>query len=192
VFRPTAEDLMLAELRRHNQEYALRMGRTWGANGVELSAHALCAEDHLPYQGRQFSFAEFAELQRKLDRPIGSINCLHFAFPIITGASPPAHTAEMLAEYGRLSLKEVDIGGVVMPRYKWFQELRKIEDNVREQKEIIVIAQVSGDTPLCFEAQTKINDLLKRYHIVMQSADLSARYQRLKVDGYRPVKLPKS
>ena len=34
-------------------------GKAFGADGVEISAHMLCAEDHLPYQGRQFSLEEF-------------------------------------------------------------------------------------------------------------------------------------
>ena len=39
-------------------------GKAFGADGVEISAHMLCAEDHLPYQGRQFSLEEFERLNR--------------------------------------------------------------------------------------------------------------------------------
>lgn len=45
-------------------------GKAFGADGVEISAHMLCAEDHLPYQGRQFSLEEFERLNQTLRRPI--------------------------------------------------------------------------------------------------------------------------
>ena len=39
-------------------------GKAFGADGVEISAHMLCAEDHLPYQGRQFSLEDVYKRQR--------------------------------------------------------------------------------------------------------------------------------
>ena len=38
-------------------------GQKFGADGVELSAHAICAPDHLAVQGRQFSNEEFDKMQ---------------------------------------------------------------------------------------------------------------------------------
>ena len=36
-------------------EIARQTGEEFGADGVEIDAHNLCAPDHLPYQGRQFT-----------------------------------------------------------------------------------------------------------------------------------------
>ena len=92
-----------------------------GPDGVEISAHMLCAEDHLPYQGRQFSLEEFERLNQTLRRPIakGIWNCSHVAEPIVLGISEPAYTEEELAEYRRSSLEQVTIDGKTRSRYQW-------------------------------------------------------------------------
>ena len=46
---------VLDAMRRMNQRAMEEVGREFGADGVEIDAHMLCAEDHLPYQGQQFS-----------------------------------------------------------------------------------------------------------------------------------------
>ena len=38
-------------------------GQRFGSDGVEISAHAISAPDHLPVQGRQFSNEEFCKMQ---------------------------------------------------------------------------------------------------------------------------------
>ena len=95
-------------------------GKAFGADGVEISAHMLCAEDHLPYQGRQFSLEEFERLNQTLRRPIakGIWNCSHVAEPIVLGISEPAYTEEELAEYRRSSVEQVTIDGKTRSRYQ--------------------------------------------------------------------------
>ena len=78
-----------------------------GIDGVELSAHADCALDHLPVQGHQFTLANFKKMQSNdyfediqgrpyqyLDRAIGTWNCRHFVYPIIIGKTQPRYTEE--------------------------------------------------------------------------------------------------
>ena len=52
------------------QAHMRACGNNWpsrlGANGVEIDAHMLCAEDHLPYQGGQYSNEEFESIQNDL------------------------------------------------------------------------------------------------------------------------------
>ena len=54
----------------------------------EIDAHGLCAEDHLPYQGRQYSLRNYERLNSYLKRPIGTCNCRHGISYIILGVSP--------------------------------------------------------------------------------------------------------
>ena len=54
-----------------------------GCDGWEISAHLACAPDHEPYQGRQYSDAEYEKLNNSLQRRIGHLNCGHTASPII-------------------------------------------------------------------------------------------------------------
>ena len=42
---------VLDGVRHLNQSVMEEVGRQFGADGVEIDAHMLCAEDHVPYQG---------------------------------------------------------------------------------------------------------------------------------------------
>jgi hypothetical protein len=166
-----------------------QVGKEFGADGVEISAHALCAEDHLPYQGKQMSNKEFNRLQNTiLDRPLGMWNCRHTWHPILIGISPPAHTPEELAEYKRNSREMITIDGLTKSRYEWTQEQRRIETAIRQQKDIAVAAKASGDMTARRECQYIIGELEKRYAKVSKAADLIAKRERMTVSGFKAVK----
>ena len=165
-------------------------GKAFGADGVEISAHMLCAEDHLPYQGRQFSLEEFERLNETLRRPIakGMWNCSHVAEPIVLGISEPAHTEEELAEYRRSSLEQVTIDGKTKSRYQWTQEQRRIETAIRREKDVAIAAKAAGDDVLRREYQQRIGDLRKRYDSISQAAGLEVRTDKMAVSGFGAVK----
>ncbi|MCI6290502.1 MAG: phage minor capsid protein, partial [Clostridiales bacterium] len=144
---------VLDGVRSLNNDILDQLGNEYGADGVELSAHALCAEDHLPYQGRQFSRKAFERLQASLPRPIGMWNCKHTIFPVVLGVSEPAHTPEELAAYARNSREAIEIDGRVKTRYEWTQEQRRTETAIRRQKDVANLAKASGDDVLRREAQ---------------------------------------
>ena len=77
---------LLEGVRRLNSQMMEQTGREFGADGVEISAHALCAPDHQHIQGRQYSLAEFERINSRLKRPIGTLNYHHFTTP--TGTVP--------------------------------------------------------------------------------------------------------
>ena len=165
-------------------------GKAFGADGVEISAHMLCAEDHLPYQGRQFSLEEFERLNQTLRRPIakGIWNCSHVAEPTVLGISEPAYTEEELAEYRRSSVEQVTIDGKTRSRYQWTQEQRRIETAIRREKDVAIAAKAAGDDVLRRQCQQRINDLRKRYDRISKDAGLEVRTDKMAVSGFRPVK----
>ena len=165
-------------------------GKAFGADGVEISAHMLCAEDHLPYQGRQFSLEEFERLNQTLRRPIakGIWNCSHVAEPIVLGISEPAYTEEELAEYRRSSVEQVTIDGKTQSRYQWTQEQRRIETAIRREKDVAIAAKAAGDDVLRRQCQQRINDLRKRYDRISREAGLEVRTDKMAVSGFRAVK----
>lgn len=179
---------VLDGVRSINQDVLNQMGKEFGADGVEVSAHALCAEDHLPYQGRQFAKRDFERIQNNLDRPLGMWNCKHVMHPIIMGVSQPAHTEAELAFYASNSQSEITIDGVTMSRYEWSQQMRRIETSIRAQKDIAVAAKAEGDMPARREAQRNINAWRDLYDRVAQAAALDERPDRMNVSGFRPVK----
>lgn len=180
---------MLDGVRAINQDVMRQVGKEFGADGIEISAHMLCAEDHLPYQGQQMSNRDFERLQNViLDRPIGMWNCRHTWHPILLGISPPAHTAEELAQYKQYSRERIEIDGVIKSRYEWTQEQRRIETAVRYQKDIAVAAKASGDMVARRECAYMIRELDKYYQKISAAAAVPERRDNMRVTGFSAVK----
>ena len=179
---------ILDGVRSINQDVFDQLGKDFGADGVEISAHELCATDHLPYQGRQYSKRDFERIQNTLDRPFGMWNCKHTMYPIILGVSEPAHTEEELAQFARNSNAGITIDDVTMSRYEWSQQQRRLETRIRAQKDIAVAAKASGDMPARREAQRNINALQEQYTRISKAAGLDERPDKMTVAGFRKVK----
>ena len=179
---------VLDGVRALNQDALKQVGKEYGADGVEISAHALCAEDHLPYQGRQFSTKEFNRLQNLLRRPFGLWNCKHTMFPILLGITEPTHTSEQLEQYRINSTEEITIDDVTRSRYEWTQVQRRIETAIREQKYIANAAKAAGDPVARREAQAAINRLQDEYAKISDAAGLYQQPERMAVAGFRRVK----
>jgi hypothetical protein len=111
------------------------VGREFGADGVEISAHSPCAEDHLHLQGKQFSNKEFKKLNASLERPIGEYNCRHFVFSIVLGVNKPSYSDKMLNQMNRESQSVIEYEGKKYTSYEATQVQRKLETEIRKQKE---------------------------------------------------------
>lgn len=192
----------LTELHNENQEI---FGREFGANGIEISTHALPAPDHAEVQGRQFSNEEFekfqndinavdykgklfpAEFEGKDRRSIGEYNCRHYIFSIVLGVSKPNYTDEQLQEMIDKSKEIVNIDGKDYTRYECTQLQRQYERKIREQKDIQILAKASNNKDLILESQTKITELTDKYKEISKKADLPTKQDRLRVSGYKRV-----
>lgn len=178
---------LLEGVRRVNQGTQDIIGSEVGADGVEISAHALCAEDHLPYQGKQFSKAEYEALNNRLDRPIGSLNCKHFAYDIVLGVSSPSFSKSLLKEYKDNSLEKVKWEGKTYTRYQMTQLQRKYETAIRRQKDFQIIARESNNKRAIAKAQSNITRLTKEYKKLSDTASLRPEMERMRVIGYKRV-----
>ena len=179
---------VLDGMRHLNQSIMEEVGREFGADGVEISAHMLCAEDHLPYQGRQFSNEDFEEIQSTLARPFGEWNCRHSWHPIMLGISPRRYTDQQLREYRDFSTDSIEIEGREKSRYEWSQEMRRCETAVRQAKDCANLAATTGDMTLRRQCQTKINSLEDYYYTITTETGLPAEERRMSVPGFRKVK----
>ena len=180
---------VLDGIRAINQDIMRQVGKEFDADGVEISAHMLCAEDHLPYQGTQMSIKDFNRLQNTiLDRPFGMWNCRHTWHYIILGVSKPAYAPEELAQYKRHSRERIEIDGVIKSRYEWTQEQRRIETAIRQQKDIAVLAKASGDMMARRECSVLIKELQDYYTAISKAAGLLEKPENMRVSGYSAVK----
>ena len=167
------------------------VGRQFGADGVEISAHSPCAEDHLSIQGKQFSKKEFAKINGSLERPIGEYNCRHFVFSIVLGVNQPSYSDKMLNKMNKESQSVIEYEGKKYTAYEATQVQRKLETAIRKQKDIQIIARASGDKEAVGQAQQNITTLTNKYNDFSKNAGLDTYKNRLSVSGYHRVSVAK-
>lgn len=183
---------ILDGVRRLNQEMMLYHGEKFGSDGVELSAHAISAPDHMYVQGHQFPNEEFNKMQsgqpctdvngreyEDFERPIGEWNCKHFAFPIVIGISEPTYSEEQLESLCENSRKKYDAT----------QEMRKRETEIRRLKDRRMAYSAAGNELDAKRTQREINQKQKEYNKFCANNGLSAKPERTRVEGYKKISI---
>lgn len=168
-----------------------RIGEEFGADGVEISAHWDCAPDHLDVQGKQYTLKEYEKLNNSLARPIGTLNCRHTIYTIIIGVSPATYSDKELQAMKEVSLKKTSFDGKEMTNYEASQVQRRLEREIRKQKNRSVIAAAADDDVMRREAQMKINQLTGKYKDLSDAFNIPTKMERTQVRGFRWVKVPK-
>lgn len=195
----------LRELHNENQRI---FGQEFGADGVEISVHFNPAPDHAPVQGHQFSYEEYEKLQNgeeatdykgnklTLDhdgkngyRPISELNCYHNEFDIVLGISEPEYTDEQLQQIIDDNEKGFEFDGKHYTNYEGTQLQRKIEREIRKQKDIQILGKASNNEEMILESQMKITQLTRKYKELSDISGLTAKLKRAKVSGYKRTKI---
>ena len=190
---------ILDGVRAINQGVQDEVGRQIGADGKELSVHAMSAPDHEPVQGHQFTNEEYDKLQSSLpfqdvqgrqfaaiERHIGQYNCHHFAWSIIIGVNKPNYTDEQLEK-----MKELNNEGYTLPNgkhmtlYECSQRMREYETKIRKAKEGAVMAKEAGDTELTKEYSAKASQLTKEYKAFAKECGLKPNMSNCSVPNYK-------
>lgn len=169
---------LLEGVRQLNMAMLEQAGKEFGADGVEISAHALCAPDHQSIQGRQFSNAEFERINRGLERPIGKLNCHHFTTPIILGVSKPVYSSSELREINKRSNAKVEYGGKKYTRYEASQRQRQLETAIRYAKDERDACVSAGDKLGATQARRKSAALTAEYKRFSEAVGLTKRMER--------------
>ena len=156
-------------------------GREFGANGVEISAHAPCAPDHVRWQGQQLSNAEFKEINDSLPRPYEAWNCKHVVSPIILGLSRPAYMKDELDEMKRSSEELVTVTGLgggelTRTRYEMTQYQREIERSLRREKNLSYQLKTAEQDTKSLDAA--IRQRQAEYRRITAEAGLTTRNER--------------
>jgi hypothetical protein len=178
---------ILTGIRQINLDIQEQIGEELGADGVEISAHSPCAEDHLHIQGQQFTKKQFERINGDLERPIGEYNCRHFVFSVILGVQTPSYSKKMLRNFRNESLAKVNYNGKTYTKYEATQVQRQLETAIRKQKDRQIIARSSGDKEEIGIAQQKISQLTTEYNKFSKTAGLDTYKNRLTVSGYKRV-----
>lgn len=169
---------LLDGVRQLNMAMLEQTGKEFGADGVEISAHALCAPDHQRIQGKQYSLAEFERLNRSLERPIGELNCHHFTTPIVLGVSKPVYSASELRDINKRSNAKVEYKGQKYTRYEASQKQRQLETAIRYAKDERDACVAAGDKLGATQARKKSAALTAEYKRFSEAAGLTKRMER--------------
>lgn len=172
---------ILDGMRAMNREIRKQQGQEFGADGVYIMPHGLCAEDHLPYQGKEYTYEEFEALNARLDRPIGTgvMNCGHVAYDVIVGASEKPYSQKELDSINKYSTESVEWNGKKMSRYEASQKMRNAETRIRELKDIKTAYKASGDKLNEARYKKYIKEATDKYKSRCEEAGLKARLDRL-------------
>lgn len=198
---------MQGGLRDMHMEIQQQFGEEFGADGVEISVHINPAPDHMYVQGRQFSKEEFEKFQNDQDavsydgiefpavsgeterdrRSIGQYNCYHYIFNIVLGINKPLHSNKELQEIISKNEKGFKYKGKKYTMYEGQQLQRKLETEIRKQKDTQIIAKAEGNKKLIQESQSKITELTNEYIELSKASGLKPKTQRMRVSGYKRV-----
>ena len=192
----------------HNETQAI-FGKEFGSDGVEISVHINPAPDHAEVQGRQFSKEEFEKFQNDQDaidykgklfthehdgkdrRSISEYNCYHYTFDIVLGVSNPEYSDKELQQIIDDNNKGFELDGKHYTMYEGAQIQRKLETEMRKQKDLQIMAKASGNMELVGEAQRKITQLTQKYRELSKASGLPTALERAKVSGYRRINVDK-
>lgn len=192
----------------HNETQSI-FGKEFGSDGVEVSVHLNPAPDHEQVQGRQFSKEEFEKFQNNQDsidysgkvfskdfeghdrRSISEYNCYHYIFDIILGVNKPQYSDEELQEIIDNNNDGFELDGVHYSNYEGTQLQRKLETEIRKQKDLQIMAKASGVKDLVEESQKKISQLNKKYKELSVVSGLPTKLDRMRVSGYKRINVKK-
>lgn len=193
---------VLDGVRQVQQKAQELIGEEIGADGVDITAHPNSAPDHEPVQGRRFDLENFRKMQAGQDfqdvdgksyegfkRPITKWRCRHLVYYILIGVSRRMYTDEQLKKWEDDNHKGVTIGGRKMTNYDATQLMRRLELEIRREKDTAILAQASGDGVLRRECQANITNLEKQYKAVAEAVKLRTRFDKTRVERFTPVEM---
>ena len=174
------------------------MGKQFGADGVELSAHVAPAPDHAPAQGHQFTFEnrdkmqsgeDFEDIQGNhyigFERQIYQYNCRHYFMNIKIGKKEPEYTQEQLDK-----ILEDNERGYTTPRgkhytlYECSQIQRRYERKIRQAKEKYLFSKSLGKQADMFTSRNRVGSLTTQYKQFSRLCGLPAKLERIRVKDY--------
>ena len=179
------------------------VGGQFGNDGWEVTVHSYPAKDHEDIQGHIFYNEEFDKLQdfdyfgdikdvngrvytrteSEHIRPIGELNCYHVAMAIVVGIDKPRYTQEELDKINKDNEKGIDFDGKHYTLYEASQLQRRLELEIRRNRETEVIAKASGESgkQLLEDTRATINQLFNKYHELSKISGLKTKLERTRL-----------
>ncbi len=154
-----------------------------GCDGWEISAHAACAPDHEPIQGRQYTDDEFEALNASLQRQIGRLGCRHVKDPVLIGVDTPVYSEAELEKMAADNEQGVTYNGKHYTLYQAGQEQATIENAIRQMRRQVLADEESGSDDLQ-KHQIRLRVLQSEYSRFCRATGRRTRTERLYTAGF--------
>lgn len=133
-------------------------------------------------------YDDYDTINNSLERKVSTLNCRHYPFEGILGVSKPSYTKEQIEADKKKNLDGFEFEGKHYTLYEGSQLQRRIETEIRKQKDTQILARASGDTELVEQSQNKIRLLTSKYNDLCKESGLLPKKIRMQVAGYHRVK----
>lgn len=184
-------------LKQCNQNTADLIGKEFGADGYEIDYHSAPRPSHADMGGRQYAIGKartvggvyYPSFEQEAEPLLNDYGCLHFKYSILLGISAPTYGKSELAKLKARDNETIEFEGKKYTKYEASQVQRKLETEIRRQKDRTIIAKAAGDREMREEAQARINLLTNKYAKFSKAAGLPTKMERMQVKGFRAVKV---
>ena len=105
------------------------------------------------------------------------------------GVSKPEYTDEQLKKIQEDNEKGFEYEGKHYTLYEGTQLQRRIELEVRKEKDTQILATNAEDNELAVQSEIKIRQLTSKYNDLCNASGLKPQKQRMAVTGYKRIKV---
>lgn len=134
------------------------------------------ANMRVKYKGKWYY--DFEAFNETLQRKVGTCNCYHTIFTGILGLDEPRYTEEELQKDKEKNEKGFEYDGKHYTLYEGEQLLRRIELELRKNKETEIMAKYGGSKELLDSCKKKERILLDKYYDVIKASGLNTKLER--------------
>lgn len=128
-------------------------------------------------------YDDFNTINESLERHVGTLNCRHTTMTGILGIDKPRYSKKELERDKENNLKGIDFDGKHYTLYEASQLQRKLELEIRRNRETEVIAKASGESgkQLLEDTRATINQLFNKYHELSKISGLKTKLERTRL-----------
>lgn len=126
-------------------------------------------------------YDDFDTVNNSLKRKVSTLNCYHVSFSGILGIDEPRYSDKELKEDKEKNIKGFEYENKHYTLYEGQQLMRRIELELRKNKETQILARQAKDENLLLKEKNKSNKLIKKYHEIAKISGLKSKLERTRL-----------
>lgn len=143
------------------------------------------------YKGHEVDMRTYSKKGHMSFRPISMYNCYHTVYSIVLGVNDPQYSDKELKELKNESNSKVEFEDKTYTKYQCTQLQRRIEREIRGEKNLQILARASDNQQLIGQTQGRIASLTKKYRDLSKTSKLPEYMERMRVANFKKVSTKK-